>query len=292
VDSLGDIQRNFSGSGGLYNLNWGNGFKYKNLAGGINLGYLRGQQSYGEQTYFLDLNNAYDDFFDSNSSYKGFQYRLGMMYEHPMDLKAARDEDNKPSRLLSVGAYLSGQTNFTTSSDVSLLSVNALTGDVDTAFLAENIEGNGILPKKWGIGFLYHHAGDFRVGINFDASPWSQYENDANPATLMDSWRLGFGGAWIPDAESITSYFKRVEYRAGFYSLKDPRVVDGTQVTANAFTFGASFPFVMQRSISWLQIGFDVGKRTGGPNLTDNFVRGNVSFIFNDNAWFIKGKYD
>ncbi len=292
LDSLGDVQRNFTGSGGLYNLNWGNGFKYKNLAAGINLGYLRGQQSYGEQTYFLDLSNAYDDFFNSNSAYKGFQYRFGLMYEQPLDLKASRETDDKPSRLLSVGAYLSGQTNFTTSSDLSLLAVNALTGDIDTAFTAEGIKADGVIPKAFGIGFLYHHAGDFRAGVSFDASPWSQYKNPANPATMMNAWKLSFGGAWIPDAESITSYFKRVEYRAGFYTLKDPRVIEGHQVAERAFTFGASFPFILQRAITWVQVGFDVGKRTGGPNLTDNFVRGNVSFIFNDNAWFIKGKYD
>ncbi len=292
VDSLGTVQRNFSGSGGLYNLNWGNGFKYKNFAAGINLGYLRGQQAYGEQTYFLDLNNVYDDIFDSNSSYKGFQYKVGLMYEHPMDLKAARDKDDDPSKLLSAGFYYGGKTNFTTNSDIFILSINSLTNDVDTAFFAEDAPGAGNIPMNWGVGLLYHVAGDFRVGVNYEASPWSKYENEANPATMMNSWRIGVGGAWIPDAQSITSYFKRVEYRAGFYSLKDPRVIEGVQVATNAFTFGASFPFIMQRAITWVQIGFDVGKRTGGPNLTDNFVRGNVSFIFNDNAWFIKGKYD
>ncbi len=292
VDSLGDVQRDFSGTGGLYNLNWGNGFKYKNLAGGINLGYLRGQQAFAEQTYFLDLSNAYDNFFESNSSYKGFQYRFGLMYEHPMDLKAARLEDDNPSRLLSLGAYYAGQTNFSTNSDLSLLSVNALTGDVDTAFYAEDAPGEGVLPVTWGIGAMYHHSGDFRAGINFETSPWSKYQSDVNTATMKDAWRLGFGGAWIPDAESITSYWKRVEYRAGFYTLKDPRVIDGHQVSASAFTFGASMPFILQRAISWLQISFDVGRRTAGSDLTDHFIRGNVSFVFNDNAWFIKGKYD
>ena len=292
IDSLGEVRREYTGSGGLYNLNWGNGFKYKNLAAGINLGYLRGQQEFAEQTYFLDLGNAYDNFFQSNSAYKGFQYRGGLIYEHPLDLKAARAEDDNPSRLLSVGAFYAGQTNFNTNSDLSLLSVNSLTGDIDTAFFAEDAPGKGILPSTFGFGLMYHHSGDFRVGINYESSPWSKYQNDVNAANMQDAWRLGFGGAWIPDAESITSYWKRVEYRAGFYTLKDPRVIDGHQVSTSAFTFGASMPFILQRAISWLQISFDVGRRTAGSDLTDNFVRGNVSFIFNDNAWFIKGKYD
>ena len=109
---------------------------------------------------------------------------------------------------------------------------------------------------------------------------------------MMDGWKIAAGGAWIPDANSITSYFKRVEYRAGFYTKMDPRVIDNTQLQETAFTFGAAFPFIVQRNVAWMQFGFDIGKRTGGDQLTDNFVRGNVGFIFNDNAWFIKSKYE
>jgi hypothetical protein len=41
-----------------------------------------------------------------------------------------------------------------------------------------------------------------------------------------------------------------------------------------------------------MQVGFEVGHRTGGPNLSDTFVRGKVGFVLNDNSWFIRGKYN
>lgn len=292
IDSIGAIESNFRGSGGLYTINWGNGFKYRNLSAGINLGIIRGQQIFESQTYFRDLENAYDDAFRTAISYKGFQYRIGAMYEQPLDIEKARDEDDKPKHLLSAGVFFSNETDLKSTSDISKLSVNSLTGDIDTAIYVIGQEGSGLLPGTWGVGAMYRSAASFRVGVDYQASKWSIYENDARASEMMDAWRFGAGGAWIPDANSITSYFKRVEYRAGFYTKKDPRVIDGSQVNESAFTFGASFPFIMQRNIAWIQLGFDVGNRKAGDTLNDNFVRGNVAFIFNDNAWFIKGKYD
>ncbi len=292
VDTIGTVTRSFRGSGGLYTLTWGNGFKYKNLAVGVNLGYLKGKQFYDGQTNFLDLENVYNNLSQANISYKGLQYRLGAMYELPLDLKASRDKDDKPSKLLSAGMFVSGNTNMKLSTDKTLISVNSLTSDVDTAVYETDIEGKGNLPGAWGFGILYHNASSYRIGIDYQGTAYSKYTNDARPDTLMDSYRIAAGGAWIPDAGSITSYFKRVEYRAGFYYKHDPRVIEGSQVKEGAFTFGASLPFIVQRNISWFQFSLDVGSRTGGPNLKDNFVRANIGFIFNDNSWFIKSKYD
>jgi len=82
-----------------------------------------------------------------------------------------------------------------------------------------------------------------------------------------------------------------VEYRAGFYTKTDPRIIEGKQVKENSFTFGAAFPLIAQRNIAWFQVGLDIGHRTGGPDLTENFVRGKIGLVFNDNSWFIRGKY-
>lgn len=292
IDSIGTIESDFNGSGGLYNFSWGNGFKYKNLSGGINLGFIRGQQTFNSQTYFRDLDNAYDDIFQTNISYKGFQYRAGLIYEQPIDITSARDMDDRPSKLLSIGAFVSGQTDLKTESDISRFSANSLINDVDTSYYVLDEPGMATIPGAWGIGLMYRKSADFRVGIDYQAGAWSLYRNEARPDTMADAWKLAVGGAWIPDANSITSYFKRVEYRAGFYTKADPRIIEGAQVKETAFTMGAALPFIIQRNISWLQLGMDIGGRTGGDRLKDSFVRFNVGFVFNDNSWFIKGKYD
>jgi hypothetical protein len=116
--------------------------------------------------------------------------------------------------------------------------------------------------------------------------------NSARPDNLENTFRVGAGFGWIPDANSYASYFQRVEYRVGFYTLSDPRVIEGSQVNARALTVGAGLPLVLQRNIAWIQLGLDIGKRTGGSNLSENYCRAKVGFIFNDNSWFIKGKYN
>lgn len=292
IDSIGLVTRTFTGSGGLYQLGWANGIKYKNFAAGINLGYMYGKQTFDEETDFRDLENAYTDIFQSTIGYKGFTYRVGLLYEHPFDLKEAREKEDNPSRLLSVGLFVGGKTTLDTKSDITQLAINTLINDIDTAKLVLDEEGKALLPGSWGAGIMYRHAGDFRVGLDYQAASWSEYSNTARPSTMLDAWKIGGGVAWIPDANSITSYFKRVEYRAGFYTQKDPRVIEGEQVKASAFTIGAGLPLILQRNIAWVQLGLDVGTRTGGPNLSENFVRGKVGIIFNDNAWFIKSKYN
>ncbi|MDQ3016601.1 MAG: hypothetical protein M3R25_07785 [Bacteroidota bacterium] len=292
VDSIGDVLRTFKGVGGLYKINWSNGFKYKNFAAGINLGYTYGKQSFDEETFFLDLENAYTNVFTSTTAYKGLSYRFGLMYEHPLDLKEAREKDDSPSRLLSVGAYLGAQATLDTKSDIFNYAESSAYQDRDTAFIDLDQEGEAILPGGWGLGAMYRHAGDFRFGVDYSGAKWSDYSNTARPSIMKDTWRFGIGAAWIPDANSITSYFRRVEYRAGFSLGTDPRVIEGEQVKQSTFSVGANLPLILQRNIAWFQVGLDYGTRSGGPNLNENFVRAKVGFIFNDNTWFIRGKYN
>jgi hypothetical protein len=295
IDSIGEVERTFTGSGGLYQFTWGNGIKYKNLSAGLNLVYMYGKHSFDEETVFLDLENAYRDIFQSATTYKGLHYRFGMMYEQPLDLAAARAKEDDPTRFLSLGFFIEGKNTLDSKSDFSQVAINTIHNDVDTALFILAQEGEAILPGSYGVGMMYRHAGDFRIGVDYQAGSWSNYENSARPekfSQMSDSYRLAAGVSWIPDATSITSYFKRVEYRAGFSTQNDPRMIEGEQVKSTAFSLGASFPLILQRNIAWFQVGLDIGIRTGGENLSDNFVRGKVGFVFNDNSWFIRGKYD
>ena len=291
IDSIGLVTRDFKGAGGLYQVTWGNGFKYGNLSAGVNLTYLYGKEAYDETVQFNDLENAYQDIFSTTIAYKGFQYRLGAQYEQPLDLKKARANDDKPSKLLSAGIYYSGNTSFSTTSDINKLALNVTSHDLDTVYQATGAVAHGTMPATFGFGMIYRQASKFRVGFDYQTTSWSNYINEVQPDSLLDATRIGFGVAWIPDANSIISYFKRVEYRAGFYTKTDPRIIEGEQVKEHAFTLGATFPLIAQRNIAWFQVGLDFGSRTGGSNLSENFVRGKIGLVFNDNAWFIRSKY-
>lgn len=292
LDDIGLVYRNFSAKGGLYQFTWSNGIKYQNLSVGFNLGYLYGNQEYSEDVGFADLSNPYSNYGTNFITYKGFQFKLGALYEQPLDLKEAREKDVKPSKFLSAGFTWNKQTNFSTESDSTLILENIVTSHRDTVFASFDKAGSGTIPTALGFGLMYREAGKFRIGVDYQTSDWTSYSNDARQSTLGNSYRLAFGAALIPDANALTSYWKRVEYRAGFYAYKDPRIIEGENIDERAITFGASLPLILQRNIAWFQIGFDVGSRTGGANLKDTFVRGRVGFILNDNSWFIRSKYN
>src|SRR5690606_14555568 len=124
--------------------------KFKNLSAGFQLGYLYGTQQFQEDIGFPDLANPYSNFSTHAISYKGFLYKLGLLYEHPLDLAKARKEEKKPSRFVSVGLTWNGQNKFTTASDSTLFLENGFTGDVDTVFAMYDRAGKGNLPSTLG----------------------------------------------------------------------------------------------------------------------------------------------
>src|ERR1051326_5213463 len=55
----GNTYYQYEGSGGLNEIYWGNGFKYKNFSAGINVSYLFGALSLVSRDSFPDLGNAF-----------------------------------------------------------------------------------------------------------------------------------------------------------------------------------------------------------------------------------------
>ncbi len=291
IDSLGQIVRSFTGEGGTYKVLWGNGWKYKNLSLGLNLGYLFGKETFVSGTDFLDLVNDYNNVSFNESSYRGFLWNVGVIYEHPMDLEKARAKEENPSKLLSIGAYLSSDKSFDTESEFYDIALNQQFLIADTARYGTGVQGSGKLPSEFSIGIMYREASKMKIGINFTAEAWSKYSNEARPEVLRNSWKLGIGYAYIPDANSITSYFKRVEYRFGINYMKDPRVFANEQMTQFGLHVGMGLPFIFQRQVSWINLGLEYGNRGTSEGLKENYFQAKVGFTLNDNQWFIKSKY-
>src|SRR6185436_10969993 len=137
-----------------------------NFAAGVNLGFIYGKPTFEEDTKFTELGNAYRSYFRTADYYSGFQYRVGMIYEHPLDLAEARKHNDNPSRLLSFGVFMSGQSTLDTRSDIIKLSINDAITDIDTAIIVEDQLGEAILPVTWGAGVMYRRSSDFRFGAD------------------------------------------------------------------------------------------------------------------------------
>lgn len=75
IDSLSStapFTRNYVGTGGTYKFLWGNSYKYKNVSGGVNVGYLFGKLKYENKLIFDPGEFAYSDYYSTDYNVSGF----------------------------------------------------------------------------------------------------------------------------------------------------------------------------------------------------------------------------
>lgn len=286
-DSIGVVSRSFQGTGGLYRFNVGNGWRYKDFSLGVNLGYVFGRTTYSTETSFIDVPGDYVHLTRSEISYRSFVWNTGLQYD--IRLKPS-SENNK--RFITLGAYYNSKSSFDTEHDYVNYVRNIAYSDADTAIYEIDQPGTGQFASEFGIGAIIQESNAWSFGVDYSQQAWSEYRNDARPETLSDTWRLAGGLTYTPDFSSISSYFSRVEYRAGAFYQSDPRNLEGEQAYRYAVTVGAGLPFVFLRSFSYVNIGLEIGRAGTESALKENYLRGRIGIVLNDNQWFLKRRYN
>ncbi len=151
-----------------------------------------------------------------------------------------------------------------------------ITSPLKTAISAGIGEDN-----KWFIGaeYTFQNPLDFSGGLYEDVS-FYRYDNFSN---------ISFGGFYTPNRMSLSSYFNRITYRAGFNYQKTGLVVNETDINEYGISFGVSLP--MGLKISNVNLGFELGKRgTTDNNLVEEeFFNFRLGLSLND-KWFRRQK--
>jgi hypothetical protein len=148
-----------------------------------------------------------------------------------------------------------------------------------------------VLPRKYGFGLTYVKGIKWLVGADFIAQQWDKYQNvNGETGELTDSYRGNIGFELIPDANSISSYLKRMIYRAGVYYEKTPYVVNNDQIYDFGINFGVSLP-VGQASL--VNLSLQYGQRDGSLDtaISENYIRFSLGLTVND-VWFYRRKID
>lgn len=140
--------------------------------------------------------------------------------------------------------------------------------------------GSGIgQDKKWFVGFesALQGKGDYSNIVVENAS----YEAAS---------KISVGGYYVPKYNSISSYFNRVSYRAGFRYENTGLVVKSESIKDRAATFGLGFPL---GGFSNINFSYELGKRgtTASGLIQENYQNFSIGLSFND-RWFVKRKYD
>jgi len=291
TDTLGQIRRNFLGSGGTYKFLFSQGYKYKNFSAGLNLGYLFGKIRYERDVFFLENSNAFAVDYESNYSVSGFLWNVGFIYSHILNKSDVDLKKGITPKVLNIGLRANTNTGFSTNSNIIDLHRNFISNSTDTIRAVNDVKGKGTLPAELGLGLTYVNGNKLALGMDFSTAAWSNYKNDANPEELSSSYQLTFGGFIRPNYKSY-SYFDRVYYRFGGFYGKDPRVVNDTQINNYGISAGFGMPFVFQKKISHANLGLSIGRRGTGTDIEETYYRITFGFTFNDDEWFIKRKYN
>ena len=298
---IGTISRNFNGDGGIFQFTWSNAVKYKNLSFGVNLSYLFGEiENFNE----LSIDDNFASFVTSTenkSSINGFQYNLGVIYNHYFNLNEFKEQKTSTLKHIAIGLYGNPNTNLTSTESELHVSRQFFLGTTeivaeDTLSIITNQNFDGTLPSEIGFGATYYHGETFSIGVDYARTNWSQFEANFVNNNLKSTNKLSIGGFYRPNYKSITNYFSRVYYRFGFQYRQVPTEVlpenFGEDVEEVSFQFGLGLPFFYQRKISHANLGVSAGYLGRGTAIEERFVKLTFSFTFNDDEWLVKRKYN
>lgn len=297
VAEFGDYTNALKGSGGTYQLNWSNGWRFKNLSAGLQASYYFGTITNSRRVSLDDLALfAYSTEFLDEYSISGFQFKGGLQYVIKIDQDLDRNVNSSAKRRrLILGATASNTANYNTYIDRFYTRDNFGLREFESDTLVntrdERVEGT--LPTSYGFGITYENINKLRVSAEYTASNWTGYRNEAKPESLLDSYRAALGIEYTPNINSYTGGLERWSYRLGAFAGTDPRSFNGTQLETYGVSLGFGVPVITARqAVSYVHFALEAGQIKAGDLLQNNYLQATLGFSLNDNTWFFKRKFN
>ena len=143
----------------------------------------------------------------STINLKGYYYELGLLYNHNIS----------EEQQISFG--------FTTNNDskirckkTELVESFVFSGFFETPkdTFVSNIEwGDVTLPKYFSTGLSFKNGEKWLFLADYSVQNWADYSMFDESDDLSNSMKISAGMQFTPDYNSITKYYKRIDYRFG-----------------------------------------------------------------------------
>ncbi len=278
----------FSGEGGLNRAFLNVGFRVlKSIHVGFSTNYSFGDILYEKNQLIKGIQNG--SYLESELSLSGISYKFALnsiMKLNKIQIHSHfsfEPEGNLKSKNRQVIYTQSVLTESTSVGEVVEPDLS-LSGTDETIFKSpKSISfGSGIaMDKKWFFGGQITNISNSSFVNDFINQPNIEY---------IDEKRVNFGGFFIPDYSSITSYWKRIVYRFGYRTDKKGYLINNESINENVITFGFGLPMA---GVSNTNVTFELGKIGNKNNnlVEENYWTMRVGFSLND-IWFIKRKYN
>ncbi|MEL7121545.1 MAG: hypothetical protein AAFO07_19010 [Bacteroidota bacterium] len=292
---IGTTLNSFKGSGGTYRLMWGNALRYKNLSVGFQFGSIFGKVINSRRIEFSDLDLSYSTEQQDDVVFGGWLWDFGALYTLPLNKVEDPTVRNRPgeAKQLVIGVQANNSNTINTTLSSYFRRESTLIGIADTLSAFDELRGKATLPSSVSLGVTYETFNRLKVGLEYTLGMWSEYENEALPEVLNDSYEVRVGLEYIPDITSFNRYFKKVRYRFGAFYGNDPRSINGQQLENYGITLGIGMPMIKPReTTSYFNISLELGQFGISDILRETYGRLTFGFALNDNSWFFKRKFD
>ncbi|MBL7473004.1 hypothetical protein [Robertkochia sediminum] len=223
----------------------------------------------------------------SSSNFSGWDFNFALHYQG----KLSENLELQTAFTYAPEAEITSE-NFL---EISTIFANANGADIPQDVVEVDLEANGLAstvvsrpysysaalglgkPLKWFLGGQYEFTKGSEFNIDFPTNTLGSYQ---------DGNRISVGGFFIPDYGSLTSYWKRMTYRAGVRFEESGLMVNDNGLKDFGMTLGVGLPL---GNFSNANIGVEYGKRgdISTIGVQENYVNVFISLSLND-RWFIK----
>ena len=280
-DTVVNADMIYTGDGGLSKVYFGGAYEpFKGFSLGINASYLFGGLNRRKKLDYDD-----ESFFDSRSNssinLKGYYYELGLLYKKEL----ANEKE------LSFG--LTANNNSTLRAKRTNI-VETISGENEIVKdTASNVVewGEVTLPNYISTGLMYRDGEKWLLIADYSMQNWADYTLLGESDDLSNSMRLSGGLQYTPEFNSVTKYYKRMQYRLGAAYSNTPLTLNDTQLKEMSVSFGFGIP--VKKSRTKYDVSLTLGQRgtTDNSLIKEQFVKFGLSVSY-DGIWFVKRKYD
>ncbi|MDO6853936.1 hypothetical protein Q4599_10125 [Cellulophaga lytica] len=283
----GEITNVFSGDGGVNSVFFSAGVKViEDFTVGVTANYYFGVVDSRRVQDVEDVQYGTFDF--RNSRVNGANFKISANYTPMLTDKIRMNTYfgvETQNNLSSENTKTIGSFSSSTGQEIETIEV-----DLDNAGSANR----GVtIPTTTTVGLGFGQDRKWFIGTEYSAQNLEDYRAPfftVSNLTYKNASKIAFGGFYIPDYTSFTSYYKRITYRAGARFENTGMVVNNEDIKDFGITFGLGLPLnAVNDPFSNINIGFEIGKRgtTNADLIQENYFKVNLGISLNS-KWFRK----
>jgi hypothetical protein len=285
LEDIGEVTYNYNGSGGIYQLYWGNAFKIcKGLSIGFNASYLFGT-IYNYQNAAFEGSNYTNTLIADAIKIKGIYLDAGLQYM----FNIGEDHRIGLGVIYSNTAYIWAKENLLIN---SYSGVFVETSSYDTVWSEDGISGRLNIPQSIGGGVSYSYKNKLTVAADVTWQNFAKFQF-LQPSTSMKNTLSGsLGLQFIQDPYS-SRFFKKMAFRLGGKYSTGNLELRNKPITEFGVCLGVGVPLNTFNTHSSINLMFEYGKKGTLANdlVLQNYFRVSFSFSLQE-RWYQRVKLD